>query len=504
MLLKRSQRRTNIGLISVITGILVLCFLTFAPRRSSDGVIGPNDKKKSGDVLSDDHAVYGAYSDSIYAQDFEEDEVKKNPVASGVQEDASKTTANSTTAPIDDMKDEDDEYNPISDGIDYRELFSLSTTNRQFSSIFTGGIGIYNPNIIPHPTDHNLWIMIAQHEQSGHDISVSEEVTCNVGLLDGTMVCTAEPTVLPIEPSIVGNCTADFAYFNYRSGPRDARMYYGPDAPYIMYGSQSSYSCIGIWMEDARMLLEDFNAEKSVVPKLFTHATEVQRPPPVRGMEKNFFLFWDGENKAYVHHDIFPHRVFAQLSFDGSVGSDLAVNSASKDDVCLTMYMPPLTPTDESIHQATNSLSITLCYRADPGCVPDDSNTFIFTIFHHKSYHDFHGVYEPYVMTFQRNAPFAIHGVSQRPLWIHGRAALTKDTHSLLYENDPGREIPGGHTEMFYVTSISWKTHGQKYHGYLDDPLFLAFGIEDTRAGLIDVLAEELFQDLGFCPWVQH
>jgi hypothetical protein len=32
----------------------------------------------------------------------------------------------------------------------------------------------------------------------------------------------------------------------------------------------------------------------------------------------------------------------------------------------------------------------------------------------------------------------------------------------------------------------------------------LAFGIEDTRAGLIDVLAEDLFQDLGLCPWVQN
>jgi len=524
MLLKRSQRRTNMGLISVAAGILIFCFLLFAPKNTTEPVIGPDNEKtvlqlpgkdlissSSKSAQDDDSSVlFGAYQaedddylESIYAQDFHEDEIKKNPSDSVVHEALPKSTPNITAISTDDIDDQDEEYSPLPDGTDYRELFSLSTTNRRFSSIFTGGVNIYNPNIIPHPIDHNLWIMIAQHEQSGQDISVSEEMTCNVGLLDGTMVCTAEPTVLPIEPSIAGNCTEEFAYFNFRSGPRDARMYYGPDAPYIMYGSQSSHSCIGIWMEDARMLLDDFNAERSVVPKLFTHATEVQRPPPVRGMEKNFFLFWDGENKAYAHHDIFPHRVFAQLSFDGSVGPDLAVNSASKDDVCLTMYMPPLTPTDESIHQATNSLSITLCKRMDIGCIPNDSNTFIFTIFHHKSYHDWHGVYEPYVMVFQRNAPFTIYAISQRPLWIHGRAALTKDTHSLLYENDPSKEIPDGHTEMFYVTSISWKTHGQKYHGYLDDPLFLAFGIEDTRAGLIDVLAEDLFQDLGLCPWVQ-
>jgi hypothetical protein len=161
--------------------------------------------------------------------------------------------------------------------------------------------------------------------------------------------------------------------------------------------------------------------------------------------------------------------------------------------------MPALAPELESIHQATNSLSITLCKRADPGCTTNASNTFIFTIFQHKSYHDWHGIYEPYVMVFQRDSPFEVHAISQRPIWIHGRGPLTKETGSLLY-SDPNKEIPSGHTEMFYVTSISWKTHGQKYHGYLDDPLFLAFGIEDTRAGLIDVLAEDLFSDLGYCP----
>jgi hypothetical protein len=64
-----------------------------------------------------------------------------------------------------------------------------------------------------------------------------------------------------------------------------------------------------------------------------------------------------------------------------------------------------------------------------------------------------------------------------------------------------GREeyIPEGHTEMFYMTSMSWKRHDQKYHGYLDDVMFLAFGIEDTRAGAIDVLAGDLLQDLAYC-----
>jgi hypothetical protein len=435
----------------------------------------------------------------LYGQDFEEDETRSRLDETRPGAEAFIAVSDQGKSTIDETEDEDDDYNPLPDGIDYHEIFSLTTTDRKFSPIFTGGIPVYNPNVIPHPTDHTLWIMIAQREQSGEQIFVSQEMTCNVGLLNDVMVCTAEPATIPIEPSIVGNCSGDLAYFNSRGGPRDARMCYGPDAPYILYGSQSSYSCIGIWIEDARMLLDDFHAERSVVPKLFTHATELQRPPPVGGMEKNFFLFWDSSNRAYAHHDIYPHRVFAQVEFDGSVGPNLGVNSASKDDVCLSMYMPALAPELESIHQATNSLSITLCKRADPGCTPNASNTFIFTIFQHKSYHDWHGIYEPYVMVFQRDSPFEVHAISQRPIWIHGRGPLTKETGSLLY-SDPNKEIPSGHTEMFYVTSISWKTHGQKYHGYLDDPLFLAFGIEDTRAGLIDVLAEDLFSDLGYCP----
>lgn len=54
-------------------------------------------------------------------------------------------------------------------------------------------------------------------------------------------------------------------------------------------------------------------------------------------------------------------------------------------------------------------------------------------------------------------------------------------------------------TEMMYVTSISWKKHGQKYHGYADDVLFINFGIEDNKTAAIDVLAGDLFMELGAC-----
>jgi len=229
-----------------------------------------------------------------------------------------------------------------------------------------------------------MWIVVAQHEQSKEQIDVSGELICEAGFLDGVLVCGETPTILPISPSIQGACPGDLAYMNFRSGPRDARMFYGPSGPMILYGSQSQYACLGIWVQDVRMLLDSFHLERFAVSKLFMAATEVRRPVPWKGIEKNFFVFWDLQGKAYVHHDIVPERVFAELDFDGSVGENLAPNSAGHDQACMASLMPYAAPDFESIHQATNSLSITLCKRADPKCVPDEHNTYIMHIFHHK------------------------------------------------------------------------------------------------------------------------
>jgi hypothetical protein len=215
----------------------------------------------------------------------------------------------------------------------------------------------------------------------------------------------------------------------------------------------------------------------------FTNGTELQRPPPYSKVEKNWFVFWDMDNQIYAHYDVAPKRVFAKLEANGSAGEDLAPQAAAHDEKCMAKYMPKPSPELESVHQATNSLSITMCKRADRSCKPDVSNTFIFIVFQHKSYYNFHAIYEPYVMVFKRTEPFEVYGISRKPIWIHGR-----------------EKQGNNQTEMFYVTSMSWKARGQKYHGYLDDVLFLAFGIEDERSGGIDVLAGDLMKGLGMCP----
>ena len=46
---------------------------------------------------------------------------------------------------------------------------------------------------------------------------------------------------------------------------------------------------------------------------------------------------------------------------------------------------------------------------------------------------------------------------------------------------------------------MSWKDPSRLYHGYLDDVLFLGFGIEDSKTGGIDVLASDLLAAIERC-----
>jgi hypothetical protein len=382
---------------------------------------------------------------------------------------------------------------------DYREILSQTSGDRQYYPIFLDGLAGYNPNLIPHPTKSDLWIMVAQRLQTDHAVSY-EQLVCEVGFMDGALLCAEHPTVLPIQPGVLGNCAGDMAIINMAGGSRDARVFYGLDRPYILYGSQSQQVCLGQWLQEARMLLNAFEIHRYMPrPDFFESPVELPRASSSgHPVEKNYFLFWDTEGRVYVHYELFPTRSFAQLNYDGRGLGELAADAAHADQTCMARYMPHVAANLEAIHQATNSLLITLCSRFDPGCVPNDENTFIMHIFHHKSYYSFHGMYEPYTILFKRSTPFAIHAISQRPFWVSGRQALTVFTDAAQYRGKP-EEIPEGHSEMFYITSMSWKSHQQKYHGYVDDVLFVAFGVEDTRAGVIDVKAEDLLQDLAFC-----
>ncbi|KAL7943129.1 hypothetical protein V8C42DRAFT_114397 [Trichoderma barbatum] len=366
--------------------------------------------------------------------------------------------------------------------ISHQELFSVSTADKKYFFIEFGEQRGMNPNIIPHPTLENTWIVVAQlargaDEQTAH----FTEIKCNAVFQDQVLRCLESPTALPVAPTKGGDCKGDLAYFNFSIGPHDARVLYGPDSPYMVFGSNSQFTCFGQFIQDFRELVDWTGQETG--PNDFPEGTELQRPLPWSAVEKNWFPFWDPAGQMYIHYDVAPKRVFARVQSDGSASVNLAVLTEEEDNKCLSKYMPTTINNLESVHQASNSLKVTMCKRTDAICIADITNTFIFTIWQHKTFYNFHAVYEPYLMLFQDQPPFAMHAVSKRPIWIHGR-----------------QQYPDRFTsEMIYVTSIAWKSSNVKYHGYLDDELFIGFGIEDKASGAIDITAEELMSGLGLC-----
>ena len=373
------------------------------------------------------------------------------------------------------------------------EISSSSTWDHKYFMLDFGDQETMNPNIIPHPFVENTWIVVAQLRQEGQHFA---ELSCNAVFENGTLKCNGHAAALPIAPTYGDKCIGDLGYIGLNKGPHDARVFYGPHVPLTIYGSNSAFTCFGQWVQDFRMLTEW--SYEQLDHEEFLYQTELQRPPPWGTFEKNWFLFWDHEDQAYLHYDVYPRRVFAKVDSSGAIDSDLGTLTAVHDEKCMSKYMPKIGKELESIHQATNSLSITMCRRTDDTCTPDKSNTFIFTIFQHKTYFNFHALYEPYVMIFEQTDPFQLHAISRKPFWIRGRRGKdSPEGMSVTTSEAPDAVAPN--EEMFYVTSVSWKNAGQKYHGYLDDVLFVAFGIEDEQSAAIDVIAEDLMQDLGTC-----
>ncbi|KAI1336341.1 hypothetical protein F5Y15DRAFT_203680 [Xylariaceae sp. FL0016] len=358
-------------------------------------------------------------------------------------------------------------------------LYSQSTVDRKFFLIKFGDEKTINPSILPHPTLPGTWVIIAQRfDRTKESQSPHVELACDAAFIDDALQCTSSPITLPILATEGGKCEGDLGYVNLNVGPHDARVFLGPQGPYTVYGSNSKFTCFSQWIQNFDVLIGWASTSSHAV---FHQGTELQRPLPYSMMEKNWFIFWDKDDQMFAHYDIAPKRVFARLGLDGSAGTNMADQTAQTDAECIEKYLPQLGPESEDFHQATNSLSVTMCKRSDPLCRPDDDNTIILTVFHRKTYHNFQGVYEPYVMAFRRRQPFEVYGFSRTPLWIHGREVV-RERH-----------------QMFYITSINWRSQGLGYHGYLDDVLFLGFGIDDALTAGIDVLAGDLLTSLGRC-----
>lgn len=394
--------------------------------------------------------------------------------------------------------------------IEHTMISSDMTADGNFFLIDFGPVRAYNPNIIPHPDRKDTYIVVARRDKTDDaDSYFNSAIMCEATFKDSVLKCDTVPMSLPIASTLSPHCKGKVDFFINQVGPHDARIFYAPSGPYIMYGSQATHNCFGQWIQDLRRVVSAFGRHipETVDPpkQPFIFTTELRRPDPLRNVEKNWFAFWDSEGSMYLHYAIGPSgRAFAKLdaSLDGSVGEDLAP-LAVHDKTCMDKYLPTLKPTGlEWMHQTTPSLSITLCSRSDPDCKQSAENTFIFTIFQHKTFYA-HGIYEPYVMVFSASAPFDIYGISSKPFWIPGRGKPNGEWASAerakAFPQYDKSWVPKHHSQMLFIVSMAWKAPGQNYHGFLDDDLFISFGVEDQASAGIVVKASDILANLNLC-----
>ncbi|RMZ81619.1 hypothetical protein DV736_g6650, partial [Chaetothyriales sp. CBS 134916] len=377
-------------------------------------------------------------------------------------------------------------------------IVSKITSNGEYLRVdWRGHHRAYNPSIVPHPYKKDTWILIGQKDLSREDFSYfSVQLVCEAQIHGDTMRCILPPLSLPIAPTVSHYCTAEgMNVTKDMIGPHDARLFHGIDSPMLSWISQSQYTCFGQYFQDLRRLVAWDSKPYANEDEEFFWPTEVRTPIKPRSIEKNYFLFWDVDGQAFAHQETKrDHRTFAKLNTtDGMVGENLAPFAAEHDARCLAQLMPEINLETklEYIHQSTNSLLVTLCKRSDPHCQRTTENTFVFFLFNKKSFY-MHGMYEPYIMLFKQTSPFEVYAVSQKSLWYNGRGRPEGE-----WQKDTWR--PHGQTELLFTTSMSWKSQALTYHGFLDDTLFLTFGIEDKRGGIIDVIVGDLIADLAYC-----
>lgn len=303
------------------------------------------------------------------------------------------------------------------------------------------------------------------HRRDEH--SIDEQIVCPAARWnehDGLLDCISDIAPIP-QPSIVDEACR---------GKTDARVFYGPDVPFVTYGPRHDAECSGGWTQDARSILSPFHFEEFLGPRHFHNATRMGHLEDLAPADSKSFYFWDSRGDMFIQRSLFPRRVLGKIHANGAVSRDLAPTSRHVDQVCFGTVVPEFARGREHLEQATNSLSITMCERTDPKCVINDDTTFIVSMFHIKSSTD-KALYKPYVVLFRRSAPFSLHAIAARPLWVHGRP------------------------DVYSITSMSWKGHSQKYHGYMDDQIFLGLTLGDSQSGAIDVHARDILQDLDMC-----
>ena len=421
--------------------------------------------------------------------------------------------------------------------------------------------GNYQENVL---CEANVCYVDSRNARPGEKPCTADDLT-HVGPTGG-LRCASLPVTLSVPPTPAEKCEGKYLPYTDIPGFHDPRIFWsGKGEPLMMVNTQyrfsspirellitlrSRYACFGLWIIDLRTLyppLDHLLTSSPTMPSLgplksYQTLTELTRNPASSrsAMEKNWLMFFPASGEVYIHYDLpDPRRGPRGRTFAKVLGNGLTTTNLTDplEDPCLKELTEVEEPDEMkrggTWHQATNSLRLILCNRADPSCKASDDNTVFFALVHRKfpNWLKLPLRYERFFIVWQAIPPFALIGISQHPIllanesasgwsasqnWDHdpmNAATVTSTRKTNVNATEPyaGRDFWAYFT---YTVSMAyaWARPARKgqrgsgdeamdmHVGYLDDEIILGIGVDDEGQAFSRVIAGDLVGCLRACP----
>ncbi|KAF4125519.1 hypothetical protein GMORB2_4359 [Geosmithia morbida] len=405
--------------------------------------------------------------------------------------------------------------------VDHRLLTSKRFKDGTYHSIDLNrtGIDVLNPTLLelPRGSQHDFLVVARAFHVDEHidgvDYRRARQVAMFANLTDNDgkpELETGEWKRLLVEDFLgpKHHCKAQPKMDKY-IGPEDMKAFWSRTrAPLIIFTHQTPDEnlCEGMFIIDARAAVPEFgeilgSSGLDMPPVYFQEPTPLYRRPP-EGQEEDA-RYQREKNWALTQspllpddQDLFVMAEPGQLFRFKSIGEpveqvpseekslveapfpyDANETWHSKAETCVHDVMR----SDSHVHQSTPMLSLTLCNRGS--CTPKEDNTVLIGMVQRR--YDppvrAHTMYERRIVAYNSAPPYQMRSVSKK----------------LMYPGEEEDKYIWTGGMVFFANSTDIPL--DRSHGFLDDEVWLSFGIMDKAPGWLDVSAEELIKYHYFC-----
>src|SRR5277367_24318 len=306
-----------------------------------------------------------------------------------------------------------------------------------------------------------------------------------------------------------------YPIFRNIQGPEDGRLFWSSlGEPLMIHNSPSpknSNLCRVLYLVDLRVvypILRDIIS----APIRFDRSVALLIPGQ-DGIHKNWAPFTDSVGDVFVHVNLIPQTIYklntpiADLPTYSSPASDLlptlepVVFQTLEEPNCIRSILNDVDW--EAIHQASPFIEVILCTSAEVRsreCDPNDpANRLYVGVLHVQDKSRWPTFYEPRIMTLNSSAPFNYVSVS-RPLF---------------YSSSPieiSVDMVVGTSQWQQIYTVSLTVHKSPVSAisdrgstvaFLDDWLFVSYGVADDSSYFALVTVKEIMTDHEMCEEFQ-